>query len=333
MSMDPRASVMRCLRPVLSGDGRARYACNWCRVCMAAHGAEWSARLRLEVMASGWPLVVRLSYSDEFLPSNGLPSVVDFELGWRRIRSALRESYGVTVRFYAVAELGELKGRPHYHALVFCLPERVFVEVSRFNKGFGVLKVQDVIEAAWRLGQVNAEAARDAGTACGYLTQYFEKGRELQRVERERARDALSDAELRRLKGQRKRYLPGERVVWFHRMTPGLSSGAVGAVVDAVSDAVGRASVARAGDVPRLLRFGGAPVPLPRYVRRKVRQAVGVDAARTPAAVAESVEMAARLADAGSARKLRQRCGHVDSDVAEAAARRVESRRLRCRRG
>lgn len=331
---DGRASVMRCRTPVLvsTGDGSAqRFACGWCRVCMASHAREWSSRLQLEVLASGSPLVVRLSYADAFLPWDGLPSVVDVEVGWRRIRDALHAAYGVDPRFYLVAELGEQFGRPHYHVLVWGLPGRVFSESARLNKGFPVLLVQDVIERAWRFGQVRAEAPRDDGAACGYLTQYFEKGRALQRAEHRRALGLLRGEQLERALRSGRRRVPGERVVWFHRMTPGISSGSVDAVASVFGDEQGQLELARRGDVPASVRVGGKLLSLPRYVRRKLRARLGVDGIEAPAARAEAVEMAARVRDVGSVSALRKSRGHVDEDVADAAVRRLESKRSRRR--
>lgn len=328
--MESRISVMRCLAPVLvnRGAGEAqRFACGWCHVCMAAHAAEWSTRLQLECLASGTPWVVRLSYADPWLPANGLPSVLDFERGWSRIRESLKAVYGVRVRFYAVAELGELKGRPHYHALVWGLPDWVATDWRPGPRASSIPVVQDVIEEAWRFGQVNAQLARDSGAASGYLTMYFEKGRGAQRAERIRARDLLPPKQLARASQQRRRYLPGERVIWFHRMSPGLSSGVVDSLLSVLSDGVGHGEVQGAGDVPRSVRVGGRSVSLPRYVRRKLRARFGVAAVETPAARVEALEMAARVELAGGVRKLRQVSGHVDADVAEIARRRAARRR------
>lgn len=104
--------------------------CGHCGECIRKKATDVLQRAQLEEKY-GWPFFISLSYSPEALPhyecSNGyqIPyaDVSDLQNMFKR----LRKSGSLTRRFryYAVTELGSLRGRPHAHILMFLerLPE------------------------------------------------------------------------------------------------------------------------------------------------------------------------------------------------------------------
>ena len=90
--------------------------CGKCLGCREDNARAWA--LRAEIEAERWKggLFLTLTYNDEHLPRDLLPSKRDFQLFLKRFRKAV----GVCgIRFLASGEKGEQFGRPHYHALLF----------------------------------------------------------------------------------------------------------------------------------------------------------------------------------------------------------------------
>lgn len=69
-----------------------------------------------------------LTYDDQHLPAMGNLVYRDFQLFMRRVRKGFESR----VRFYMAGEYGELRARPHFHALLFGVdfPDRKFLSVS-----------------------------------------------------------------------------------------------------------------------------------------------------------------------------------------------------------
>lgn len=82
-----------------------------------------------------WPsaLFITLTYSDQFLPENLSVNKAEMQLWLKR----LRKTSGKKLRYYVCGEYGELKGRPHYHAIVFGLSSDDIKDIERsWTKGF-----------------------------------------------------------------------------------------------------------------------------------------------------------------------------------------------------
>ncbi|WNK12513.1 MAG: replication initiator protein [Microvirus sp.] len=89
--------------------------CNNCMGCKLERSRQWAVRMNHE--AKLWPQnsFITLTYSDEAVP-------IDYGLNLRHLQlffKKLRKSLPHKIRFYACGEYGDLKGRPHYHAIVF----------------------------------------------------------------------------------------------------------------------------------------------------------------------------------------------------------------------
>lgn len=61
---------------------------------------------------------VTLTYDDDHLPTGGNLQKEELQYFFRK----LRKSTGLKIKYFACGEYGGLKGRPHYHAIVFGLP-------------------------------------------------------------------------------------------------------------------------------------------------------------------------------------------------------------------
>lgn len=90
--------------------------CGKCIECSKMQSTEWALRICLESMQHDSNCVVTLTYNDSNLPLNSLLEPRDLQLWLKRLRKAISP---VRVRFFASGEYGSLKGRPHYHVILF----------------------------------------------------------------------------------------------------------------------------------------------------------------------------------------------------------------------
>lgn len=144
----------------------------------------------------------------------------------------------VPIRYFGVGEYGEETWRPHYHLALF---------------GIGREATPDV-QTAWGKGHVflGDLTAKSAAYICGYVTK------------------KMTSAEDQRL---------GGRHPEFARMSrrPGIGHGAIEAIRASLDDREGCKQVGLVGDVPSTLRHGGKQMPLGRYLKDKLREALGYE--------------------------------------------------------
>lgn len=144
------------------------------------------------------------------------------------------------IRFYLVGEYGDQTWRPHYHAIIFGLkPTEDTIVRSTWGKGHVTV------------GTVTLESAQ---YVAGYVTK------------------KMTNPNDARLAG---------RYPEFSRMSlrpNGIGAPAMDNVSRALQTDVGMDLVDSAGDVPHSLNHGTKSLPLGRYLRRKLREAIGRNA-------------------------------------------------------
>lgn len=143
----------------------------------------------------------------------------------------------LVIRYFFVGEYGDKTQRPHYHAAIFGI-------------GTGFTKL---VEKAWglghcMLGDLNLHSAQ-------YIAGYT--------VKKMTAKDD------KRLNGRHPE---------FARMSlrPGIGALAVADIFKALQNEYGVKYLIDTGDVPRSLKVGGKNMPLGRYIRRKIREKIGI---------------------------------------------------------
>jgi len=95
--------------------------CGKCNFCLATKRTQWSLRIAQEYIHCDAAQFITLTYAEETMPvKDGLPQLnkEDFQLFMKRLR---KMSPG-KLRYYAVGEYGEILERPHYHLILFNLP-------------------------------------------------------------------------------------------------------------------------------------------------------------------------------------------------------------------
>lgn len=128
---------------------------------------------------------VTLTYDDEHLPEAGSLSVKDCQAFMKALRQHFNpprraeESEAewrkrfVRIRFFLGAEYGELKGRPHYHLLLFGVSFREDRKLCGKGKG-GVYRYRSAtLERVW--GRGSCEVGSVTQASCAYVARYCMK--------------------------------------------------------------------------------------------------------------------------------------------------------------
>lgn len=197
---------------------------------------------------------VTLTYDQENYPLDGSVSPDCFS-GWiKRLRSVL---HPLTFRFFGVGEYGNETFRAHYHAILFGVGADITHQVHKsWGKGFVTVVPFSV------------ETAR-------YIAGYAQKK---MYGKSERVAKVLAG---RHPEFSRQSLRPGI----------GASEEVLNTLQNFLESSNGCKLLSVAGDVPATLKFGGRDYPLGPYIRRKLRERMGI----TPAESAYIREKKAEL--------------------------------------
>lgn len=254
---------MMCKHPYVHPSGNA-FGCGQCLPCRINRRRVWQHRLILESLKHPASCFVTLTYNDEHLPDGGSLSPHDLQKFLKRLRRVIEP---LKIRFYGVGEYGDRTWRPHYHLAIF---------------GIGIDFVH-VIADAWSVDGVpighvvvGSLTFESAGYIAGYVTKKLTNGKD------EKVCEVLDG-----------------RYPEFARMSnrPGIGSGVIDEVADVLMSDVGSKELLRLGDVPQVLQHGGKAMPLGRYLRGKLREALDMPSLGfdSPAAIAQREELRSLL--------------------------------------
>lgn len=241
---------MLCEKPFMNGN--IPISCGDCDSCRRRRRRIWQHRMLLESQLHAENSFLTLTYSDDCLPKDGSLVKSDAQKFIKRLREAYRvftESHSLTsngVRYYLVGEYGDETHRPHYHACLFGIgPELV-----------------DLVTSCWSFGHIYlAEFNKDtAAYVAGYVTKKLTKREDPRLVSTDENGSTV--------------YLQPEFSLMSRK--PGLGAGAMRNVADALFTDHGAALIEELGDVPRALMHGTKLMPLDRYLRRKLRDEIGM---------------------------------------------------------
>tara|TARA_B110000879_G_C11170990_1_gene513569 strand:- start:2382 stop:3167 length:786 start_codon:yes stop_codon:yes gene_type:complete len=136
--------------------------CGKCPQCLRDRQNAWIFRLQQEQKVSNTAAFITLTYAHAPLSFNGHETLnpkhlTDF---WKRLRKANNSSK--TIRYYAVGEYGTKFLRPHYHAIVFNINQKL-------------LQHHDKLQNIWSHG--NIDIAKSEGGSQRYTLGYIMGGK------------------------------------------------------------------------------------------------------------------------------------------------------------
>lgn len=122
---------MQCISPILvrSKIGTKHFVpCGKCLFCLQSKRFDWSFRIMQELKDSSSAHFLTMTYNDSHVPEDGSLTVRDLQLFVKRLRKA----NSVPLRYYAVGEYGTKTQRPHYHAIMFNLDQKISDRLSSY---------------------------------------------------------------------------------------------------------------------------------------------------------------------------------------------------------
>ena len=234
--------------------------CGKCTPCLVNRKRLWTHRILLESYAHEHSAFVTLTYKDEDLVFQnektgefGLPTLAPSHVKnfIKKIRRAVEPQ---RLRYYAVGEYGDRTWRPHYHLALFGYEPcwHGGTRKHKHEKGQSCCPPCDLLYEKWGKGGIdNAIIENDsAGYVAGYVTKKLYK-----------ADNPLLDG----------------RYPEFSRMSrkPGIGAQNISLLADALFSEFGKEALTEHGDVPVSLTHGKRQLPLGRYLRDKLREAIG----------------------------------------------------------
>lgn len=151
--------------------------CGKCLACRINKRREWTLRLCHEEVFADTAYFVTLTYDEQHVPYAGDHMAVykpDIQLFLKRLRKDVSKTYPDTkVRFFLNSEYGPETGRPHYHALLFNVPEEKMFQDARTIKRSrkSVSFTCPYLSKIW--GKGNVEFGIASKERAGYCAKYF----------------------------------------------------------------------------------------------------------------------------------------------------------------
>lgn len=141
--------------------------CGNCPECWQKASNEWATRCYLESKHYSRNCVITLTYDDEHC-DNELHKR-DYQLFLKRLRKQLTQK----IKYFVSGEYGDLKGRPHYHMIIFGFCPEDLVFLKKTKRGTALYNSK-FLESLWPHGfvVVDPNITREA---CFYSAKYLQK--------------------------------------------------------------------------------------------------------------------------------------------------------------
>lgn len=193
--MNTISIIQNCVKPIITKKGEI-FPCGQCPLCRRKKMLEWVLRGTHELQTNkGDAIFLTLSYKPKYLPREGEKGLKiikrcqgdaggnlnprDMTLFFKRFRKAITKKFGDRpIKYIYCGEYGEIRWRPHYHAIIYGIKPTDFTE-QEIKKiwGKGIVKLDQ--------GQITDRAIQ---YTVGYIskkiinrntknTEYIEKGR------------------------------------------------------------------------------------------------------------------------------------------------------------
>lgn len=149
--------------------------CGKCLPCRINKRNEWTQRLLHESYQDPThTYFLTLTYDDEHLPEDLSVHKEDIQLFFKRLRKFCGDT---RIRYFLSSEYGspEFGARPHYHCIIFGLPDLVLVPQDNYIKGMQLNKKDNLINRKindiWGKGFITvSQVCRER---CSYCAKYF----------------------------------------------------------------------------------------------------------------------------------------------------------------
>jgi len=161
---------MLCESPITLKSGLV-VPCGKCLLCLSRRRDDWSTRMQLHSLyTDSQPFFCTFTYDDDHLVYGDRPTLYkrDFQLFVKRLKENY-QLYHSDFAFVAAGEYGDLLERPHYHAILYGMPQLT----DMYNRGFQYLNAQ--LSKVWQNGYVYCGPAETSGIhyTAKYVLKYI----------------------------------------------------------------------------------------------------------------------------------------------------------------
>lgn len=154
--------------------------CGKCLPCRINRRREWTQRLLHESYYASSAYFITLTYDEEHVPidenGNEAVSKEDVQHFIQDLRNYYRD-LDICIRYFIGSEYGPETGRPHYHAIIYNLPDdilepcRGYIPGMALSKDKGSSMINRKINDIWKRGFCTIGAL--TRQRCGYCAKYF----------------------------------------------------------------------------------------------------------------------------------------------------------------
>lgn len=157
--------------------------CGNCVGCQLRRAGDWAMRCmhefksvkvvdRMRVPKYEAGCFLTLTYDDSHLPVNRSLEPEDFRGFMKRLREYLVrvEGYNEPIKYFMCGEYGPVKGRPHYHAVLFGWAPKDQVSVPNNPGASDILYDSEVLTGLWKCGRVRIGTL--TARSCAYVARY-----------------------------------------------------------------------------------------------------------------------------------------------------------------
>ncbi len=232
--------------PITGAVNKNTFPCGKCSACKINHRRKWTARILLESFAWRDASWITLTYDEKNLPENGELNPEHLTNFLKSLRKKLKQK----IRYFAVGEYGDKFGRPHYHAIIWNYHPHIIVDRKDPRRWY-----DPIIESAWgKGGTLNEDlmASNNLPLRCAYIAAYV--------LKKYKNKGSLKDQQE------------------FARMSrmPAVGSSAVPELAKTLTTKLGAILLGEIGTIPDQFRHKNKLWPIPKIIREKVGQEIGV---------------------------------------------------------
>lgn len=256
------------------------HGCGSCIACKINEKRKWTSRILLETLATKHAAWVTLTFDEK-----NVPDQLSKEHVRKYMRLLRKQNPGNNYRYFASGELGDRFGRPHYHLIIWN-------HQPRFNMDSKTGRVFDpVIEKAWPYGGTMTEdlmlsnsLEKRAAYIAGYVVKKYSK------PEHHEEEPIVLKAELKMGPKSKlidsyldKKWQPEIQPEFAIMSTkPGIGTTALPKFAEMLTSKYGSMIIANLRTVPGQYRFNNKLWPIPRYLRVKLADMIGIECTPVP---------------------------------------------------